>query len=249
MDNLAQRIAHQQTELDALRREYEAREARLAELRSRKEGLESQLRRLDAEILAVNKGQAPPATPKTPPVRTTRKQTLPGLLVELLQGVKGPLTVKKLAEEVEHRKFPTSSKSIPRLVQVRVQELVRKGILQHAQGQPGFVLARSGKGDTAASGQPVHAMKDNTREGSTPTKAIKQAKPSRTTGQPPLRVVLTSILKKSRQPQRSGELAQQVLATGYKTTSGNFPALISVTLSNMDNLEHLPGEGYRLKKG
>jgi len=44
------------------------------------------------------------------------------------------------------------------------------------------------------------------------------------------------------------ELAQQALARGFQTESKDFANVISVTLSKMDNVENVPGQGYRLNR-
>jgi hypothetical protein len=60
--------------------------------------------------------------------------------------------------------------------------------------------------------------------------------------------VLTDILKKSRKPLSGSELAELALAAGYQTTSEKFVDSVWSTLGQMDNVEHLPQKGYRLKK-
>jgi predicted nucleic acid-binding Zn-ribbon protein len=73
LDTLAQRIAEQQSELETLRREYETRQARLADLTRRKAKLEAQLQQVQSEIEAVDRGETPPppkpgtAAPKQAP--------------------------------------------------------------------------------------------------------------------------------------------------------------------------------------
>ena len=74
------------------------------------------------------------------------------------------------------------------------------------------------------------------------------AKPGRRGGQPPLRVVLTSILKSSRKPLTGTELAEQALAAGYQSNSANFVDTVWAMLAKMDNVEHVPDKGYRLKR-
>jgi hypothetical protein len=61
-------------------------------------------------------------------------------------------------------------------------------------------------------------------------------------------VVLTSVLKSNRKPLSGSELAQRALAAGYKTKSEKFVDSVWSMLSQMENVEHLPQEGYRLKK-
>lgn len=57
-----------------------------------------------------------------------------------------------------------------------------------------------------------------------------------------------NLLKKSPKPLTGGELAQQALATGYHSSSKDFPHVVHVALRKIDGLENLPGQGYRLKK-
>ena len=45
-----------------------------------------------------------------------------------------------------------------------------------------------------------------------------------------------------------GELARLAKATGYQSTSTDFPNLVHVTLNKMNNIERVKGQGYRLKK-
>ena len=59
LDDLTQQIARHESELQWLRQEYEARQARLAELSRQREELQVQLRRVEADIEAVTGGQAP----------------------------------------------------------------------------------------------------------------------------------------------------------------------------------------------
>src|SRR5687767_5353475 len=65
LDRLARQITHQQTELETLRQEYEARQKQLADLTRRRDELHAQLLRVDKEIQAVQRGQGP--TPASVP--------------------------------------------------------------------------------------------------------------------------------------------------------------------------------------
>jgi hypothetical protein len=158
--------------------------------------------------------------------------------VKLIHRAGHPLTVKQLSEEIRRRRFPTTSKNIPQLVQNRVSEMAKKGILAHASGQPGYVV-RSPNGQ--------QQEKTRTRGGQR-----KVAKPRAGGGvrgtQPPLMEVLTKILAQAKEPMGGGELAEKVLATGYKSTSKRFRDVVWVSLGQMENVEHIRGEGYRLKK-
>jgi hypothetical protein len=61
-------------------------------------------------------------------------------------------------------------------------------------------------------------------------------------------VVLTELLQKARQPLTGRALAEQLEATGYHTTSKRLKDVVWAMLAQMDNVEHLPGKGYRLRK-
>jgi hypothetical protein len=246
MEDLAQQIARQESELERLRREFEARRAHLDELGRRKQELEAQLHQVEAEIRDIARGgqKAPAARAAAAPARAPargrrgRGPKITDLIVDLVrQGGGRAVTVKSLAQEVIRRKFPTTSGNIPRLVQTRVGELVRKGVLRRARGRPGVVPGEVGDGAAAP------------RRARGPARGKRKKAPGRSRGQPPLREVLMDILKKSRQPLGSGELAKKVLATGYQTGSKDFAGVVSVALTKIPNLENVPGRGYRLKKG
>jgi hypothetical protein len=258
LETLAQRIARQQAELEALRHEYAARQTRLADLQRRKQHLEGQLRQLDEEIQAVDRGKtlqpysaAAKAPPAKPPVaveaaKSPRPNTLPALLVHLVGRAKGPITVKQLADEVEQQKFPTSSKNVARLVGTRVQGLMAKGVFQRAKGQPGVVLVRP-ESATKAPAAKTTAAKAGGKKGAVSSKKSPRKGPN---GRPkkPLRVILTDLLAKSRRPLLARELGEQAKAQGYETESEDFVRVIWVMLGKMDNVENVPGQGYRLKK-
>src|SRR5437899_7337777 len=59
LEDLAQRISQQETELEALRRELETRRRQLANLTERKQVLLSQLRQIDEEIGTLAGGSKP----------------------------------------------------------------------------------------------------------------------------------------------------------------------------------------------
>jgi hypothetical protein len=67
--------------------------------------------------------------------------------------------------------------------------------------------------------------------------------------QPSLREVLTNLLRNSPTPLGTKKLGEQALAQGYRSGSSNFTNVVQVTLSKMDNVERVAGEGYRLKQG
>jgi hypothetical protein len=274
--SIAQQIEQHESELERLRRAYQTRQTQLAELKRRKEELEAQLHQVDTEIEAVE-GEAAaeaPGSSQAVPVeaKSEGSPTLPVFLVTVLKEVGQPMTIKQLADEVERRKFPTTSQNVRRLVQTRVRELVNKEILEHAKGQPGYVLAQASKGEALTRSKTTPAAKkrppkksstakasprsqlNGRKDQPAPRKDLTKKTPSRPQAerrkaQPPLRVVLTKLLQESTLPKGTGELAQQALATGYRSDSEDFPKVVSVMLSRMENVVNVPGKGFRLKKG
>ena len=79
-------------------------------------------------------------------------------------------------------------------------------------------------------------------------KTTPAAKPHGSRRQPPLRILLANLLAKSRRPLAARELAEQVLASGYRTKSKNFVDVMWVALGNMENVQNVPGKGYILKR-
>jgi hypothetical protein len=64
-----------------------------------------------------------------------------------------------------------------------------------------------------------------------------------------LPAVVTKILAGSPEPIPGRVLAEKVLASGYQTRSKDFLNVIWVGVGKMDNVENVPGKGYRLIKG
>jgi hypothetical protein len=254
LQDLGRRIAQQEAELDKLRREYQARQEHVAALRRRKQELQAQLKEIDAEIRAAGLGQTPPTPSPAPTNRATPaasppgappagRVSLPQVLVGIVREAGGPITVKELAQELVRRKYPTTSRNIVRMVNNRVSDLVQKGFLRRAGDRPGVVL-----------GQPRATVKRPTakapggshRDGQQRAMAASLGKPGGE--QPSLRAVLTQVLDQSPRPLPARELAAQVKASGYRTKSKDFVSVIWVAVSRMDNVENVPGQGYRLKR-
>ena len=254
LDSLAQQIARQQAELQGLQQEYQSRQARLAELTQQKQDLKSQLRQIEATIQATKQGQVigAPSVPIADLPRAgagaahlPRAHTLPALLLEIVGKAGGPVTVKKLAREVRRRKFPTKSTNLSTMVDVRVRELVRNGLLRRAQGQPGVVPAASVPG-MASGSRPTFPTVSRSRNGDGAVKTAHAKTRGKRQG-PSLRERLTNLLAKRKRPMPARELAEQVLAAGYKTKSKNFMEVMWVALSQMNNVRNVPGKGYVLK--
>jgi hypothetical protein len=251
LEGLAEHITSQQSELAALRKELEARQARVAKLNQRKEALEQRLRSLDAEIEAVIQGKMPkrgrrkarrakaaaPAAsaPSTPPKR------MADLLVDIVREAKAPLTAKPLADELQKQGFYLTSPKLPRIVQARLNELVRDGVLRGAKDQPGVVMARGPGRSKARTGRKRGRKKSAARRASLRVGADGQPKVS-------LRSIVTEILAKSTRPMGAGELAEQAKARGWVSTSKDPKNVLWVMLGKMEDVENVSGEGYRLSK-
>jgi hypothetical protein len=63
-----------------------------------------------------------------------------------------------------------------------------------------------------------------------------------------LQRILTDLLAKSKKPLPARELAKQALDLGYPTKSQRLVDSVWTMLARMDNVENVPGQGYRLKK-
>jgi hypothetical protein len=247
LQDLAERLAQKQAELEAARRAYDAR---LADLAARKTELEAQLRAVDAEIQAVGKTVPAPAAvaaaPPKPAAASAEPPSLPRLLVALVRDAGGPITVGELTEKVRGARFPTTSGNLSKMVGNKVGELVKKGLLRRAAGQRGVVLPASGARAPAAK-----AASDG-KGGGGAAAAPRAATPARPAGKRAagsLRELLLKLLARSTRPMKAKELAEQVLASGYQTQSKDFVNVIWVALGKMDELENVKGQGYRLKRG
>lgn len=237
LNDLTQQIAQYQSELERLRQEYEARQARLTELAQKREQLQAQLRQVEADMRAVTQGTVPAAaatarapSPK-PSVKKTSGPTLIEALMEVAREANRPMTAREFGKELKRRKYPTTSSNITNLVQTRLTNLVKQGVFRRAEGRPGVVLSAT------TNGSPSPA----------PTK--KTAKRGRRKGQPTLASLLTKLLQKSRKPVAAHDLAEQVLATGYQTSSKNFIDVVWTALGQLKVAENVKGQGWRLKKG
>jgi hypothetical protein len=151
LQDLAQRINRHHAELDALRKEYEVRQADFRRFTARREELQAELLRVEAEIQALGqpagpKASAAPARPtqgresakgrmaKTSPTAavsaTAQPLSLPRLLLQIVGGATVPMTVKMITEEVVRRGYATTSKNLAGLVDTRISELIKKGLFR-----------------------------------------------------------------------------------------------------------------------
>jgi hypothetical protein len=277
LQDLQRQIAQREQELQVLREELQTRQSQLTELTRRKQELQRQLQQVEKEIAAFRTSTpataepvepvtpAPPPTPP-PPASIPVQPKLAELIVTVLREAAQPLTARQLSEEARRRGFPLTGQNPVKSVEARVQELKHKGIVQRASGQPGYALVPSANGARRAKGKPRRPAQTGTRK--TPAKPVKSAStakkrngtaapaagagktvpPGRRGGRPPLRVVLTDILKSSRTPLSGSELAQRAQAAGYQSTSTRFVDSVWSMLAQMENVEHVPQQGYRLKR-
>ena len=146
LHDLSQRISQQQAELEKLRTEYEARQAKMRKLTQRKEQLQAQLSQVEEEIQGVDAGhttplkRVPAATSATKPAAIpTKKVSLAKVLVEIVSQAGGPITVKELTHELEKRKYATTSANLSALIAKRMSALVKKKLLRRAKDQAGVL--------------------------------------------------------------------------------------------------------------
>jgi hypothetical protein len=252
LQSLAQRLAEKQAELEDARRAYEAR---LSDLKGQRAALQAQLQAVDAEIQAVSAtavpaapGPPPARPPKTKPAKTARapkaagRPSLSRLLVELVGAAARAMTIKELTEAVRARVTTTSS-NLSKMVSNKVAELVKRGQLRRAEGQAGVVRASPAKQASAPKPTPASGTAATGRKGgTTPTQPPVKA------GALSLRDLLLQLLTVSTRPLKARELAEQALATGYQTESKDFVNVVWVALGKLDEVENIPGQGYRMKK-
>jgi hypothetical protein len=262
LEAIQRRIAQQDSELQALRRELEARQNKLQSLTQRKETLQSQLRQVEAEMAAIRagtrraaasapkSGHAKPA-PKAGAARRPGQLTLAQLIVAILQETGRPLTVQQLTQEVKRRGFKTTSKAPYKLVGKNVYTLAGKGVLRRAPNQAGFLVVHTGNGKAAqgAAAPRAKGAGPTPKTKSAANGAVKAAPGPKRGQQKPLRQVLEQILQESNKPMTGGELAAKVAKSGYKTKSKRLADNVWTALGNMNNVENIKGQGYRLKPG
>lgn len=118
LDQVARRIAQQETELTKLYHEYAARKNQLGELTRRQQTLQTQRNQVESQIQAVTLGSAPSAAAPAKPNSEAKPQkaftyvTLPDLLIPLLREAQGqPLTSRQLTDAALRRGFTTTSRN------------------------------------------------------------------------------------------------------------------------------------------
>jgi hypothetical protein len=273
LTDLHQQITQRERELQSLRRELESRRNQVTELTRRKEQLQRQLQQVEKEITALanatlttTKQSQSVASPSSSAAdRVTDQPRLIELIVLMLREGGRPMTARQLTAEAQRRGLQPAGRDPVKSVKARLQELKNKGVVRRASGQPGYILAPTTNGAGKQNSKPTAPAqtgipkastkptqlesttnKQRTKESSSGT--VRKAKPGNRGEQPPLRLVLTDILKSSRKPLSGSELAERARAAGYKTEASKFVDSVFAMLGQMGNVEHLPQKGYRLKK-
>jgi uncharacterized protein YhaN len=258
--DLAERIQQQEAELAKLRRELESRRSQLSELTRRKEELQAELAKVEKDIEAVGQASALQATVsavRTPATTSGFKAatkpsdgvSLPTYLVQLVRQAKAPITAKELTAEVVRNKFPTTSKNVDAMVKTRVHDLVKKGVLRRASDSSGLVLAEAPLSSKSGETKLRAAMPKNGKKKANSAKPAPTTAPVEPAKWRSLHEVLTHVLAKSSRPLSAQELVEGVTQSGYESKSKDLKNVIWVSLGKLANVERVPGEGYRLKKG
>jgi hypothetical protein len=253
LEDIQRRIAQRDSELQALRQELAGRQSQLTSLTRRRQELQSQLQLVDSEIAALEAGKPStgirPKAPQPAAATTQTQATLPALLVALLREAGRPLTATQLADEAKRQGFQSRSGNLAYLVQTRIGELRKRGVVRRAANQPGYTLAQATKGTALKTDPKKPAGPGATAKlPAKPVASSKSAASAKATKQPSLREVLTQILKKSGRSMTRSELADAALKAGYRTASSRPADVVWAMLNQMDNVEHVKGQGYRLKK-
>jgi septal ring factor EnvC (AmiA/AmiB activator) len=156
LKDLHQRIAKQDAELQTLRQELEARQNQFASLNQRRQTLQAELQQVEKELAAVAEGRKtsllPPKTAHTkksaakpsPAPKVTTSLSLPALIISLTRDANRPLTLQELVAKVKQRGFRSTSTNFAKMLQTRVYDLLKKGLLVRAPDHSGFVIAKSG---------------------------------------------------------------------------------------------------------
>jgi hypothetical protein len=259
-------------ELETRQHELARLSSRKEELKAQLRQVEADIAALAASSPPRPAAAAMPtaAVPPTPAPAAPAQPRLADLIVGMLRPSGTAMTSRQLRDEALRRGYQSSSRNLVKTIEVRIQDLKRQGMVRKASGHAGYVLGPSapgvkGDGDkkrhqptpgetnkaTAPAARPARpgsaAQKDSRPSATVPGTATAGG-PAGSVSQPPLRQVLTTLLKKSPKLLTARELAAQALAGGYRTNSANFVKVVGTTLGEMGNVAYLPEQGYRLKK-
>jgi hypothetical protein len=224
--DLQKQITHREQELRALRLELESRQSELTALTKRQKELQSQLQQVEEEIASFATTASAPKKQRTPPVPTALPALSPtatvagqprlaDLVVAVLREAGKPMTAQQVSEAARRRGYQPTGSNPAKSIETRLYELKSRGVVQRASDQPGYILVPSANGArkekskashlapasaTKASIKPAKtapAAKKSSVKGTPSSATARTVKPVLRGGQPPLRVVLTGILKKS----------------------------------------------------
>ena len=256
LEALQRQIDQRERELQRLRADLESRQSHLAELSRRKEELQRQLQQIEAEIAGLSVAGPTGKTGRGADLRPTARSGVPGedqaglreQIVAMLRDQGKPMTASQLAEEAQRRGYQVSGRDPASTIKDRLKTMRNQGLVRKARGRRGFGLAAAANGARTEQHKPGVGAAKASRNGPSVSAKAKGTKLTQPGKQPPLRIVLTNILAKSRRPMSGSELAEQALATGYQTSSQKFVDNVWAVVNQMDNIEHVPGKGYRLKK-
>jgi hypothetical protein len=266
LKKLRQELESRQSQLAGLTQRKQALHAQLEQIEAEMAALGAGTRPLQT---TPPKPTRKKPTKKSSPARRPARKSLPDLIIAMVQKADHPMTVSQLAAEAQALGFKSNSRDFGNVVKTRTYDLKKKGLLERATSSPGFVLAHHTNGQAQkavptksatlaatpkapprlAKSAPRATSAQRTARGNSgiASKARRQSGP-KGAKQVPLRVLLTPILRKIGKPITSEELAGEVLKTGYRTTSKQLPNVVRAALSLMNNVEHVPGKGYRLKR-
>ena len=250
---LADCIQQQEAQLAKLRQELESRQTHLSDLTRRKGELQAELQRVEREIVefapsnmagglsSTSVKSAKPASASAAP-KPKQGLSLPKYLVELVAKSKRPITAKELSDQVVANRFPTTSNNIKDIVQTRVYDLLRKGILVRVDGSSSVILANGfGAAKPGATKALTRVAKENNRK---PTAAAPVGPANKQT----LPQVIVKVLSASSRPLTGQELADRVKKSGYQSKSKDFRNVIWVCIGKMDGIERVVGKGFQLQK-
>jgi hypothetical protein len=156
LKDLHQRIANQNAELQRLRQQLEARQSQFATLNKRRQVLQAELQQVEKELAAVAEGKkvnpiAPKKAPKKKPAGKTGAMpneaaslSLPALILGLSREANRPLTLQDLVARIKQRGFRSASTDFAKMVQTRIYDLLKKGLLKRAPDHSGFVPTKAG---------------------------------------------------------------------------------------------------------
>ncbi len=159
--------------------------------------------------------------------------------------------LQALRQELENRQNEfarLTSRKKDLQAQLRQVEAEIAALAAISTPQPAPAKTKKATAQAARPAKPGAAAKKDSRPSATVSGAAKATGPVGPGSQPPLREVLTTLLKKSTKLLSARELAAQARAGGYRTNSANFVKVVGNKLGEMDNVDYLPDKGYRLKK-